>query len=96
MVTEVIATFSRKPVFGYKGMIFATLSIAGLSMGVWAHHMYTTGAVLRNPLPIDLGPDRHQVLQLDRHNVPGLSALRYTDPLCPGLFGVLPGRGLHW
>src|SRR5579875_129759 len=46
MATEVIATFSRKPVFGYKGMIFATLSIAGLSMGVWAHHMYTTGAVL--------------------------------------------------
>jgi cytochrome c oxidase subunit I len=46
MATEVIATFSRKPVFGYKGMVFATLSIAGLSMGVWAHHMYTTGAVL--------------------------------------------------
>src|SRR5579875_3277796 len=46
IATEVIATFSRKPVFGYKGMVFATLSIAGLSMGVWAHHMYTTGAVL--------------------------------------------------
>jgi cytochrome c oxidase subunit 1 len=46
MATEIIATFSRKPVFGYKGMVFATLSIAGLSMGVWAHHMYTTGAVL--------------------------------------------------
>ena len=46
MATEVISTFSRKPVFGYKGMVFATLSIGGLSMGVWAHHMYTTGAVL--------------------------------------------------
>ncbi len=46
VVTEVFSTFSRKPVFGYKGMVAATLSIAGLSMGVWAHHMYTTGAVL--------------------------------------------------
>ena len=46
MATEVISTFSRKPVFGYKGMVFATLSIGALSMGVWAHHMYTTGAVL--------------------------------------------------
>jgi cytochrome c oxidase subunit 1 len=46
IATEVFATMSRKPVFGYKGMIGATLSIGALSMGVWAHHMYTTGAVL--------------------------------------------------
>jgi cytochrome c oxidase subunit 1 len=46
MATEIIAVFSRKPVFGYKGMVFATLSIAALSLGVWAHHMFTTGVVL--------------------------------------------------
>ena len=46
VITDIIPTFSRKPVFGYKGMIFATLSIAGLSVGVWAHHMFATGAVL--------------------------------------------------
>jgi cytochrome c oxidase subunit 1 len=46
VITDVIPTFSRKPVFGYKGMVFATLAIAGLSMGVWAHHMFATGAVL--------------------------------------------------
>jgi cytochrome c oxidase subunit 1 len=46
IITDIIPTFSRKPVFGYKGMVFATLAIAGLSVGVWAHHMFATGAVL--------------------------------------------------
>ncbi len=46
IVSEVIPVFSRKPMFGYKGMVFATLTIGGLSMLVWAHHMYATGAVL--------------------------------------------------
>ena len=48
VVTEVISTFSRRPVFGYTGMVLAAFAIAGLSMGVWAHHMFTTGAV-NNP-----------------------------------------------
>jgi cytochrome c oxidase subunit I len=46
IITEIIPVFSRKPLFGYKGMILATFSIMGLSMTVWAHHMFTTGAVL--------------------------------------------------
>jgi len=46
VVTEVFAVFSRRPVFGYKALVFATLAIGGLSVGVWAHHMYATGAVL--------------------------------------------------
>ncbi|HET6793204.1 MAG TPA: cbb3-type cytochrome c oxidase subunit I, partial [Acidimicrobiales bacterium] len=46
MVTEILPVFSRKPVFGYKGLVFATLAIAGLSTGVWAHHMFTTGVIL--------------------------------------------------
>jgi cytochrome c oxidase subunit I len=46
IATEVLPVFSRKPIFGYKGLIGATIAIAGLSMTVWAHHMFTTGAVL--------------------------------------------------
>src|SRR5487761_1114116 len=46
IVTEILPVFSRKPVFSYKGLVFATLLIAGLSTGVWAHHMFTTGVVL--------------------------------------------------
>jgi cytochrome c oxidase subunit I len=46
IVTEVIPVFSRKPLFGYKGMVFATIAIMVLSMSVWAHHMFATGQVL--------------------------------------------------
>jgi cytochrome c oxidase subunit 1 len=46
IITEVIPVFSRKPLFGYKGMIAATIAIAALSMSVWAHHMFATGQVL--------------------------------------------------
>jgi cytochrome c oxidase subunit 1 len=46
IITEVIPVFSRKPLFGYVGMVGATTGIAGLSMTVWAHHMFATGQVL--------------------------------------------------
>jgi len=46
IVSEIMPVFSRKPIFGYKGLIFATIAIAALSMTVWAHHMYVTGQVL--------------------------------------------------
>jgi cytochrome c oxidase subunit I len=46
IATEILPVFSRKPLFGYRTLIAATIAIAGLSMTVWAHHMFTTGAVL--------------------------------------------------
>jgi cytochrome c oxidase subunit I len=45
IVTEILPVFSRKPIFGYRPLVFATISIAGLSVSVWAHHMYATGRV---------------------------------------------------
>ncbi|GAA4904145.1 cytochrome c oxidase subunit I [Tessaracoccus lubricantis] len=45
VITEVLSAFSRKPVFGYYGLVFATLAIGALSVSVWAHHMFVTGAV---------------------------------------------------
>ncbi|MPZ00028.1 MAG: cytochrome c oxidase subunit I [Actinophytocola sp.] len=46
IITEVIPVFSRKPLFGYKLMVLATMGITALSFAVWAHHMFATGAVL--------------------------------------------------
>ncbi|PYY35901.1 cytochrome c oxidase subunit I [Curtobacterium sp. MCPF17_047] len=46
IVSEVFPVFSRKPIFGYKTLVYATITIAALSVTVWAHHMYVTGGVL--------------------------------------------------
>jgi cytochrome c oxidase subunit I len=43
MISEILPVFSRKPIFGYKAVAFATIGIAFLSMLVWAHHMFTVG-----------------------------------------------------
>jgi len=45
IITEILPVFSRKPIFGYVGLVLATITIALYSVAVWAHHMYVTGAV---------------------------------------------------
>lgn len=50
VVSEIIPTFARKPLFGYQAMVYATASIAFLSFIVWAHHMFTVGMPLGGEL----------------------------------------------
>jgi cytochrome c oxidase subunit 1 len=54
LISDVVATFSRKPIFGYRAIAFSTVAIAVLGFGVWAHHMFVSGmaAWLRVPMMI--------------------------------------------
>ncbi|MGD9571815.1 MAG: cytochrome c oxidase subunit I [Thermoleophilia bacterium] len=54
IISEVIATHARKPIFGYRAIAFSTVAIAVLGFGVWAHHMFVSGmaAWLRVPMMI--------------------------------------------
>ena len=50
VISSIIPTFARKPLFGYSSMVYATASIAFLSFIVWAHHMFTVGMPLAGEL----------------------------------------------
>jgi cytochrome c oxidase subunit 1 len=54
IISEVLPTFSRKPIFGYKAVAFSSMAISVLGLTVWAHHMFTSGMspTLRVPFMI--------------------------------------------
>ncbi len=50
IISQIISTFSKKPVFGYLGMAYAMVAIGVVGFVVWAHHMYTTGMSVNTKL----------------------------------------------
>ena len=74
MVSDMLACMSRKPLFGYKPMIFSIAAIAGLGFIVWGHHVYQrhesrAGHDLHDVHHHDLAAFGHKDVQLDRHDV---------------------------
>ncbi len=97
IITEILPVFSRKPVFGYIGWSGATLWIAVLSVAVWAHHMFVTGAVNLRVLLVhyvsDRGAHRGEVLHWIGTMWGGSGVVRHPDAvvgrfLTTFLFGV--------
>ena len=96
VVSEILPVFSRKPLFGYRAFVYATIAIGLLSFSVWAHHMFTTGKVL---LPFfalhdhaDRHPDRREDVQLDGDPVARLDQPHHADAVRPGLPQHVPDR----
>jgi hypothetical protein len=96
--SEVIATFSGKPVFGYRSMVIATMAICMLSFMVWLHHFFTMGAgadvngVFRHHDDDHRGADRREGVQLAVHALRRPHPLQRADLLGARLHGHLRHR----
>ena len=96
MVGEIIATFSARRFFGYSAFIVALLIFSGLSMTVWAHHMFTFGVLSNKYFALTstalVVPGRDRVLRLPRDDLARAAALHHGFPVRARVPRAVPGR----
>ena len=101
MVSQVVATFSRKPVFGYLGMAYAMVAIGVIGFVVWAHHMFTVGMDVNTKMYFTAAtmviavPTGIKIFSLDRDHVGRLADLPDADDVGAGLHLHVHGRRRH-
>jgi len=99
MTSQIISTFSKKPVFGYLGMAYAMVAIGGIGFVVWAHHMYVVGmsttvqAYFNRRNHGDRGPDRREGVFLDRDDVGWLDRIPRAHAVGDRIHLPVHGRG---
>jgi cytochrome c oxidase subunit 1 len=99
IVSHIISTFSKKPIFGYLGMAYAMVAIGGVGFVVWAHHMYTDGLsstrrLLRLRHDGDRGADGREDLLLDRDDVGRFDRVQGADAVGAGFIFLFTVGGV--
>ena len=101
IISQIVSTFSRKPVFGYLGMVYAMVAIGAVGFIVWAHHMYTVGLSLNTQryfvfaTMVIAVPDGREDLLLDRDDVGRFDLDARADGLGDRVHLPVHGRRRH-